>query len=110
MGDFNEVRNKNERFESVFHVQGADVFNKFISKANLEEVPLGGCAFTWCHTSASKMSKLDRFLLSEGLLSENPNFSATTLDRFLSDHRPILLREFSHNYGPTPFRLFHYLS
>ncbi|GJV30192.1 hypothetical protein Tco_1386640 [Tanacetum coccineum] len=28
----------------------------------LEEVPLGGSAYTWCHKSASKMSKLDRFL------------------------------------------------
>ncbi|GKA68821.1 hypothetical protein Tco_0768738 [Tanacetum coccineum] len=25
----------------------------------LEEVPLGGSAYTWCHKSASKMSKLD---------------------------------------------------
>ncbi|GJX85380.1 RNA-directed DNA polymerase, eukaryota [Tanacetum coccineum] len=53
----------------------------------LEEVPLGGSAYTWCHKSASKMSKLDRFL---------------------SDHRPILLREASFDYGPTPFRFFHF--
>ncbi|GJZ88311.1 hypothetical protein Tco_0660093 [Tanacetum coccineum] len=31
--------------------------------------------------SAKKMSKLDRFLMSEGLLGVNPNFSALTLDR-----------------------------
>ncbi|GJX33250.1 RNA-directed DNA polymerase, eukaryota, reverse transcriptase zinc-binding domain protein [Tanacetum coccineum] len=30
---------------------------------SLEEVPLGGSAYTWCHKSASKMSKLDRFLI-----------------------------------------------
>nr|GFC63589.1 hypothetical protein [Tanacetum cinerariifolium] len=41
----------------------------------------GGCSFTWCHRSAKKMSKLDRFLMSEGLLGVNPNFSALTLDR-----------------------------
>ncbi|GJU27859.1 RNA-directed DNA polymerase, eukaryota [Tanacetum coccineum] len=39
MGDFNEVR-------------------------GLVEVSLGGCAFTWCHKSGNKMSKLDRFLIS----------------------------------------------
>nr|GFA04126.1 RNA-directed DNA polymerase, eukaryota, reverse transcriptase zinc-binding domain protein [Tanacetum cinerariifolium] len=33
---------------------------------------------------------------------------AISLDRFLSDHRPILLREFMLDYGPTPFRFFHY--
>ncbi|GJX82742.1 RNA-directed DNA polymerase, eukaryota [Tanacetum coccineum] len=68
MGDFNEVRNKNERFGTIFNVHGANAFNSFISMANLEEVPLGGCSFTWCHRSASKMSKLDRFLMSESLL------------------------------------------
>ncbi|GJZ99205.1 RNA-directed DNA polymerase, eukaryota [Tanacetum coccineum] len=59
MGDFNEVRNKNERFGSVFNVQGVNAFSSFISSAGLEEVPLG----------------------------------VITLDRYLSDHRPILLRE-----------------
>nr|GFA87755.1 RNA-directed DNA polymerase, eukaryota [Tanacetum cinerariifolium] len=60
MGDFNEVRFKSERFGSVFNVQGANVFNAFIANADLEEVPLGGSSFTWCHKSATKMSKLDR--------------------------------------------------
>ncbi|GKC32554.1 hypothetical protein Tco_1039848 [Tanacetum coccineum] len=54
------------------------------------------------------MSKLDRFLMSESLLREWPNFLAITLDRYLSDHRPILLRESAHDYGPIPFRFFHY--
>ncbi|GJU21341.1 RNA-directed DNA polymerase, eukaryota [Tanacetum coccineum] len=108
MGDFNEVRNKNERFGSIYNVQGTTAFNSFISNAGLEEVPLGGCSFTWCHRSASKMSKLDRFLMSESLLSVCPNFSAITLDRYLSDHRPILLRESTHDYGPILFCFFHY--
>ncbi|GJY28721.1 nucleotide-binding alpha-beta plait domain-containing protein [Tanacetum coccineum] len=37
IGDFNEVRKKDERFGSLFNVQGADVFNLFISNAGLEE-------------------------------------------------------------------------
>ncbi|GJR49568.1 RNA-directed DNA polymerase, eukaryota [Tanacetum coccineum] len=108
MGDFNEVQDKNERFGSNFQAQGAFAFNSFISKVNLEEVPLGGCSFTWCHRSAAKMSKLDRFLVSESLLREGSTFSATSLDRYLSDHRPILLRDSIYDYGPTPFRFFHY--
>ncbi|GKB54739.1 RNA-directed DNA polymerase, eukaryota [Tanacetum coccineum] len=74
MGDFNEVRNKNERFGSVYNVQGSTAFNSFILNAGLEKVPLG----------------------------------AISLDRYLSDHRPILLRESTHDYGPIPFRFFHY--
>ncbi|GKA95042.1 hypothetical protein Tco_0817080 [Tanacetum coccineum] len=42
----------------------------------LEEVPLGGSAYTWCHKSASKMSKLDRFLVSENLLNTCPNINS----------------------------------
>nr|GEV36108.1 RNA-directed DNA polymerase, eukaryota, reverse transcriptase zinc-binding domain protein [Tanacetum cinerariifolium] len=108
MGDFNEVRYKNERFGTVFNAQSTDVFNRFISNSNLKEIPLGGCSFTWCHRSASKMSKLNRFLVSESLLSEFPNLPALSLDRYLSDHRPIMLREMSYDYGPIPFRVFHY--
>ncbi|GJZ69585.1 RNA-directed DNA polymerase, eukaryota [Tanacetum coccineum] len=108
MGDFNEVCNKNERFGSNFNVQGANAFNSFIANAGLEEVHLGGCSFTCCHTSGSKMIKLDRFLISESLLSSCPNISAITFDRYLSDHRPILLRESTHDYGPIPFCFFHY--
>ncbi|GKC62064.1 RNA-directed DNA polymerase, eukaryota [Tanacetum coccineum] len=54
------------------------------------------------------MSKLDRFLLSESLVRECSTFSAISLKRYLSDHRPILLRDLVHDYGPTPFRFFHY--
>nr|GEW02344.1 hypothetical protein [Tanacetum cinerariifolium] len=68
MGDFNEVRYSNERIGSNFNVKGANAFNSFIILAGLEEIPLGGCSFTWCHKSGSKMSKLDRFLVSESLL------------------------------------------
>ncbi|GKA65348.1 RNA-directed DNA polymerase, eukaryota, reverse transcriptase zinc-binding domain protein [Tanacetum coccineum] len=108
MGDFNEVHNKTKRFGLIFNVQGANVFNMFIANAGLEEVPLGGSSFTWCHKSASKISKLDRFLISESLMSSCSNISAITLERYLSDHRPILLHETHFDYGPTPFRFFHY--
>ncbi|GJT52989.1 RNA-directed DNA polymerase, eukaryota [Tanacetum coccineum] len=104
MGDFNEVRKKEERFGSLLNVQGADAFNLFISNAGLKEVSLGGCSYTWCHKSATKMSKLDRFLISESLMNSCPYISAITLDRYLSDHRPILMRESHHDYGPVPFR------
>ncbi|GJQ94801.1 RNA-directed DNA polymerase, eukaryota [Tanacetum coccineum] len=99
MGDFNEVRSKEERYGSIFNDHNASLFNSFISSGGLVEVSLGGCAFTWCH-KGNKMSKLDQFLISEGLMGMCPNISAITLDRYLSDHRTILLREVCHDYGP----------
>ncbi|GJV56777.1 RNA-directed DNA polymerase, eukaryota [Tanacetum coccineum] len=107
MGDFNEVRCQEERFGSIFNSQGAAAFNNFISLGGLVEVSSGGYSFTWSHKSASKMSKLDRFLISDSLLRSCPNISALILDRFLSDHRPILLRESHFDYGPTPFHFYH---
>ncbi|GJX71179.1 hypothetical protein Tco_0308350 [Tanacetum coccineum] len=52
------------------------------------------------------MSKLDRFLVTEGIISLYPSISALCLDCHLSDHRPILLREVSSDFGPTPFRFY----
>nr|GEZ73558.1 putative RNA-directed DNA polymerase, eukaryota, reverse transcriptase zinc-binding domain protein [Tanacetum cinerariifolium] len=67
-----------------------------------------GCHFTWCYKSASKMSKLDRFLVSESVISSCPNISGISLDRYISDHRPILLKDNRYDYSPTPFRFFHH--
>ncbi|GJZ61711.1 RNA-directed DNA polymerase, eukaryota [Tanacetum coccineum] len=107
MGDFNEVRSADERMGSVFNIQGAADFNDFISNSGLVDIQLEGYSFTWSHPSASKMSKLDRFLVTEGIISLFPHILAICLDRHLSDHRPILLRDVIADYGATPFRLYH---
>nr|GFA50181.1 RNA-directed DNA polymerase, eukaryota, reverse transcriptase zinc-binding domain protein [Tanacetum cinerariifolium] len=51
-----------------------------VTMDDFNEVPLGGSLFTWCYKSATKMSKLDRFLISKNILITCPNISATTLD------------------------------
>nr|GEV50644.1 RNA-directed DNA polymerase, eukaryota [Tanacetum cinerariifolium] len=107
MGDFNEVRRKEDRWGTAFNVFGTRFFNQFISLAGLIEIQLEGYNFTWAHPSASKMSKLDRFLVFDGLLSIFPHLSAMCLDRHLSNHRPILLREVNVDYEATPFRFFY---
>nr|GEX38859.1 putative RNA-directed DNA polymerase, eukaryota, reverse transcriptase zinc-binding domain protein [Tanacetum cinerariifolium] len=108
MGDFNEVRFKSDRFGSIFNAQVANDFNSFITNAGLEEVQLGGSKYTWCHKSVKKMSKLDRFFISQNLSATCPNITAISLKRYLSDHRPILLHESSNDYGPVLFRFFHH--
>nr|GEW64246.1 RNA-directed DNA polymerase, eukaryota [Tanacetum cinerariifolium] len=108
LGYFNEVRLESKRLGSLFNVQGANAFNNFISMASLIDLSLEGYAFTWAHKSANKMSKLDRFLISQGLLSLFPHLSALCLDRHLSYHHPILMRELNYDYGPTLFKIFHF--
>lgn len=107
LGDFNEVHLVKERHGTLFNANDANAFNNLITMAGLVNLPIEGYSFTWSHKSASKMSKYDRFLISKGLLTLFPSLSALYLDRHLSDHRPILLRELNMDYGPTPFRLFH---
>ncbi|GKB85016.1 RNA-directed DNA polymerase, eukaryota, partial [Tanacetum coccineum] len=73
----------------------------------LVDLPLRGYSFTWAHKSATKMSKLDRFLISEGLLVIFPHLGAICLDLHLSDHRLILLKEMYYDFSAIPFRIFH---
>ncbi|GJU33149.1 RNA-directed DNA polymerase, eukaryota [Tanacetum coccineum] len=107
MGDFNVVRSTDERLGSRFNQSSAKVFNQFIESSGLVDIKLEGYSFTWSHPSGRKMSKLDRFLVSEGIVSLFPSISATCLDKHLSDHRPILLHEVNSDFGPSPFRMFH---
>nr|GEY32178.1 zinc finger, CCHC-type [Tanacetum cinerariifolium] len=66
----------------------------------------GGYSFTWSDKHASKMRKLDRFLVSQGMLDLFPNLTGLILHRHHSDHRPILLKETHVDYGHTLFRLY----
>ncbi|GJS95639.1 hypothetical protein Tco_0802607 [Tanacetum coccineum] len=91
----------------ILCVWNPNVFAKESVTVSDSFVAVRGYSFTWALKSSSKMSKLDRFLIYEGLILIFPLLAAICLDRRLSDHRPILLRESSVDYGPTPFRVFH---
>ncbi|GJZ68083.1 RNA-directed DNA polymerase, eukaryota [Tanacetum coccineum] len=107
MGDFNEVREAGERYGTKFNKRQGDMFNSFITNSNLIDVPLGGFRFTWTDKWASKMSKLDRFLVSEGFYDTFPLLTGIVLEKGIPDHRPILLKESAIDYGLTLFRFFH---
>nr|GEX48982.1 RNA-directed DNA polymerase, eukaryota [Tanacetum cinerariifolium] len=107
LGDFNEVRSEEERFGSIFNQSSARAFNQFIASSGLLEVKMKGYSFTWSHPSASKMSKLDRFLVSDGTFLAFLAITAVCLDQHLSDHRPIILHEIHTDFGPTPFCFYH---
>nr|GEY84670.1 RNA-directed DNA polymerase, eukaryota [Tanacetum cinerariifolium] len=83
---------------NVFHKEHHIISDNFVALhgtwiSRLVDVQLEGYTFTWAHPSATKMSKLDSFLVTDGLLSLFPHVSAVCLDRHLLDHRHILLRE-----------------
>lgn len=105
-GDLNEVHEESERFGSTYSTTEAQTFNSFIDSSGLKEMMMGGRFFTWMNKSGSKMSKLDRFLISEEVMDDNTDLKAMVLDRLWSDHSPILLHSQKTDYGPTPFKFF----
>nr|GEU55362.1 putative RNA-directed DNA polymerase, eukaryota, reverse transcriptase zinc-binding domain protein [Tanacetum cinerariifolium] len=106
MGDFNEVREAGERFGSCYNERHSDIFNNFISRASLNDVLLGGYKFMWTDKWGSKMSKIDRFLVSDMFYETFPTTSGVILEKGIPDHRPILMKEMVSDFGPTPFRFF----
>ncbi|XP_071704901.1 uncharacterized protein [Rutidosis leptorrhynchoides] len=81
-GDFNEVRDQSERFNCDFIGYRVDRFNKFISDSRLMKIPLGGRNFT------------------------RKDLTVVALDRDLSEHCPIMLKDEERNFGPKPFKIF----
>ncbi|XP_071688861.1 uncharacterized protein [Rutidosis leptorrhynchoides] len=105
-GDFNEVREEMEKFGSVFHDDEAHVFNTFIANTGLVDVPLGGRRFTWINKAATKMSRIDRVLISLNVVDVFADLKLSILNRGLSDHLPIILQDAKADFGPTPFKCF----
>ncbi|GJS26789.1 RNA-directed DNA polymerase, eukaryota, reverse transcriptase zinc-binding domain protein [Tanacetum coccineum] len=80
-GDWNEVREEADRYGSFFSREEANIFNSFISDAGLVDLPLGGRAFTWMNKAGTKMSKLDRLLISSNVFDSLPDLKVLALDK-----------------------------
>jgi exonuclease III len=106
-GDFNAVLMASERFgSSAVGRQGERVlFNQFIDEMELIDIPVLGKKLSWFSGDGKSMSRIDRFLLSDGFIASQGISSQWIGDRDISDHCPIWL-VFSHvNWGPKPFRV-----
>ncbi|XP_071718101.1 uncharacterized protein [Rutidosis leptorrhynchoides] len=104
--DFNEVRDQSKRKNCQFIDSRAKYFNDFINRNCLIDVPLGGGKFTKISGNGKKFSKLDRFLVSENFYQIWENLSAVVLERDISDHYPIILRNIEKDFGPKPIKIF----
>lgn len=80
-------------------------FDEFIANAELVDLPLIGRNYTWYRTNGSTMSRLDRFLVSKGWLEKWENSGQWAMERSISDHCPILLKDKVADWGPKPFRM-----
>lgn len=105
-GDFNKVRNAKERKGVNTYAGSCARFNYFILNNNLIDVKIGGTEFTWIKGGRAKMSKLDRFLISENFGEFWPNYEVTPDVRLFSDHKPLILKHIKRSYGFPPFKFY----
>nr|GEW33489.1 RNA-directed DNA polymerase, eukaryota [Tanacetum cinerariifolium] len=105
-GDLNVMRRNKDRLNSHVNVNEMIELNDFINDTWLMEILMGGGKFTRVSDDGMKFSKLDRFLLKEEFNNLWGNLLVTTLDRKLSDHCPIVLKDVDLDFGPNLFRVF----
>ncbi|GKV38651.1 hypothetical protein SLEP1_g46541 [Rubroshorea leprosula] len=103
-GDFNSVRSADERRGRSEHPNYGEDLNEFIEIAGLVDLPLTRRKFTWYRSDGSAKSRLDRFLLSDGMINFWGDCCQIGLNRTISDHCPLMLKKVNSNWGPKPFR------
>lgn len=108
LGDFNAVRDREDRKNSKFDKLCTRDFNNFIDEAGLREFNQKGFRYTYMSSRKGvfKWSRIDRFLVCENVVNKWPNAYVRVLNRNLSDHSPLLFTVVDSNFGPKPFRMF----
>ncbi|GJZ61969.1 hypothetical protein Tco_0618106 [Tanacetum coccineum] len=75
-------------------------------KECLIDLLIGGRYYTWMNKVGTKLSKLDRFLIFEGISEVIPDIRVTAIDHMSLDHTPILLHVMKSDFGPTLFKFY----
>jgi exonuclease III len=106
-GDFNAVLLASERRGSSADGRQGErtLFNHFVEDMELIDVPVLGKKNSWFSADGKSMSRIDRFLLSEGFITSQGIAGQWIGDRDISDHCPIWLTASHNNWGPKPFRV-----
>ncbi|GAU47212.1 hypothetical protein TSUD_403530 [Trifolium subterraneum] len=92
-GDFNAILKIGERKGSSSLIRQNErwEFRQFVEGMEVVDVPVTGKKFTWFSADRKAMSRLDRFLLSEGFIDKAGVSGQWVGDRDISDHCPIWL-------------------
>ena len=106
-GDFNATQSVEERrsVRGVARQAWNAAYNTFIENNFLVDLPLRGRNFTWFRGDANSMSRIDRFLLSDGWCVTWPNCDQLALSRGVADHCSLVLSVDVANWGPQPLRM-----
>nr|GEX73654.1 RNA-directed DNA polymerase, eukaryota, reverse transcriptase zinc-binding domain protein [Tanacetum cinerariifolium] len=100
--------NEDKKTRKLEKLSGGLLYGEYLrsSRPGLVDLPLGGRSFTWMNKAGTKLSKLDRFLISKNVIDFLLDIRITALDRIWSDHNPILLHVEKIDFGLSPFKLY----
>ncbi|PNY01680.1 cysteine-rich receptor-like protein kinase, partial [Trifolium pratense] len=106
-GDFNAILHSSERRGCSVDRRLGEItsFTEFVEDMELIDMPVLGKKFSWFSPDGKSMSRLDRFLLSEGFVEKSGITGQWIGDRDISDHCPIWLLSSACDWGPKPFRV-----
>ncbi|XP_058774615.1 uncharacterized protein LOC131648899 [Vicia villosa] len=105
-GDFNAVKKRGERVGLSYRSSSSEWrdFSGFIEDIGLVDVPCKGKRFSWFSGDGKSKSRIDRFLVSNNIVSSWGVVGQLIGDRDVSDHCPVWLVVDKEDWGPKPFK------
>ncbi|XP_058771389.1 uncharacterized protein LOC131644810 [Vicia villosa] len=106
-GDFNSIKNREKRrgVENFCRVHEMEEFKDFIENLEVIDVQVVGNIFTWIKPNGRASSRLDRIMLSEGLISCWDIVAQEVGKRDISDHKPVWTKSSRMDWGPKVFKV-----
>lgn len=95
-----------DRKEFLVHIKVMPLMSSFMKRVWWIFLWAEFRKFTRADQGDNKMSRLDRFLVSESFIDMFPDLHCLAKERRWSDHCPILSLEDVLEYGPISFELF----
>ncbi|GKD66485.1 RNA-directed DNA polymerase, eukaryota [Tanacetum coccineum] len=102
---YEKPKKKNKSKKNKLVVESSSISELLISSSNNDILNNTGGSLRF-DKIRSKMSKLDRFLVSHNFFDHWKDASVQVLERSFSDHYPLFLKEGSLNFDPKPFKVF----
>jgi hypothetical protein len=91
-GDFNLIRQSEEKSTGNVNVQMMDAFNMFVVDTEMRELHRGGGQYTWTNMQINPiMVVLDRVFINTSWESRFPLVKAYSVTRIGSDHNPLVV-------------------
>ncbi|XP_058776931.1 uncharacterized protein LOC131651277 [Vicia villosa] len=106
-GDFNAIKVGSERIGRLrTNRVEMEEFSRVIELLEVIDLPVVGNKFTWINSNGKAKSRINRILLSDGIIDKWKIVAQVTGNRDISDHRLVWIKACNKNWGAKPFKVF----